>query len=265
MKKSAYSINELKSAPVFDAKKRQKRLGKVHSFVFHPQKRRVVGFTVKCPDVALMFHRPDLFVALDSFEVEDGNIHVSEGNAATGKAACKRMGIAWDECILWQGLPLMTEDGKRCGYVGDVVFETETGAVVSITVDRGKSAEVLLGTAEIPAAWIRGFKLGVGDKLATAEGDDFMHGAIIVSSEALSVSAEGGVAEKAGAATAVAAAKVSNVADKVKPAASQAAHKTGEAVNKGAFALGSQLGKTRGMFSSFKEEYRRASKGEDDS
>lgn len=32
-----------------------KKIGKVRRFVFHPSEKRVVGFTVKRPDAALMF------------------------------------------------------------------------------------------------------------------------------------------------------------------------------------------------------------------
>lgn len=78
---------------------------------------------------------------------------------------------------------------------------------------------------------------------------------------------EGGLAEKAGTASAVVGDKASraaaSVSDKVKPAATEAAHKAGEAVNDGAYKLGVQLSKTKGMFSNFKEEYRRARNGED--
>ena len=71
MKKSEYLISELLGVPVYEPGKKgkpSKRVGKVRHFVFHPKARRVVGFTVKRPDIALMAHRSDLFVALDGFE-----------------------------------------------------------------------------------------------------------------------------------------------------------------------------------------------------
>lgn len=265
MKKSIYALSNLKGAPVYDARKPSKRIGKVHSFIFHPHKRRVIGFTVKRPDVMLMAHRSDIFVAFDAFDVDDGHILISDDSGSTGRAACKRLGVDWDECVIWQGLPLMTEAGERCGYVGDVRFRTEDGVVLSLLVDRGATADVLLGLTEIPADLIEGFKQGVGDKLITAEGDDFMHGAVIVSPEALKISAEGGLAQKAGEATAIAGDKASKVMEKAKPVASDVAKKTGYAVNKGAYAVGKQLSKTKGIFASFKEEYRRARDGEEDS
>lgn len=263
MKKSEYKISELRNAPVFTMSKKLKRIGKVHSVIFHPHKRRVVGFTVKRPDIALMMHRSDLFVAFDGFDVEEGSIVIDEAKGTTGSAACKRLGISWDDCVIWQGLPLMTEDGKRCGLVGDVLFATEDGAVKSLFIDKGTSAGALLGVAEIPASYILGFKLGVGDKLSAANEEDFLHGAIILSDEALAIQAQGGLAERAGKASAVVGHKASQAFEKAKPVASNVAQKTGDAVNKGAYSLGKQLSKTKGMFSAFKEEYSKARFGED--
>ncbi len=266
MKKSEYLISELHGVPVHEPGKKgkaSKRIGKVHHFVFHPKARRVVGFTVKRPDIALMAHRSDLFVALDGFEIEDGHILIDPKGPLVGKAACKRLGVSWDECIMWQGLPLMTEAGERCGFVGDVRFATADGAVQSVSIDRGKTADILLGYTDIPASMVKGFKLGVGDKLNNEDGEDFLRGAIIVSSEVLGMASEGGLAEKAGTASAVVNDKATKAVNKVKPAATQAAHKAGEAVNDGAYKLGVQLSKTKGMFSNFKEEYRRARNGED--
>ena len=266
MKKSEYLISELRGVPVYEPGKKgkdPKRVGKVHHFVFHTKERRVVGFTVKRPDIALMAHRYDLFVALEGFEIQDGHILIDPKGPFVGKSACKHIGVSWDDCIMWQGLPLMTEAGDRCGFVGDVRFSLPSGAVQMVAVDRGKTADILLGYTDIPASLVEGFKLGVGDKLNNEDGDDFLRGAIIVSPEVLSMAAEGGLAEKAGAASAVVNDKAAKAMNKVKPVASQAAHKAGEAVNDGAYKLGVQLSKTKGMFSSFKEEYRRARNGED--
>ena len=82
--------------------------------------------------------------------------------------------------------------------------------------------------------------------------------AMVVDDAAKDLVAEGGVAEKAGAVTAVAVDKVHTTVDKAKPVVSEAAKKTGEVVNKGAYATGKQIAATKGMFSGFKEEYDKA-------
>lgn len=261
--KEVFTTKELSGVSVALAQKPQKVVGKVHSFIFHPTQCRVVGFTVKRPDVALMFHRGEIFVALDAFTIKDGILIVSDERQATDKAACKRLGIDWDSCIIWQGLPLLTAKGKRIGYVGDVSFFLETGEVISLKVDRGKSAELLIGVTELPAEVIKGFTFGAGDALNTLADDQEIKGGIVVFDEALSYSAEGGVAERMGSASAVGMHKVSQAIDKTKPVRQEAAKKTSDAVNRGAFALGHKLSETKGMFSNFKKEYKKARYEED--
>lgn len=246
-------------------------LGKVRHAVFHPRKRRVLGLLVKRPDALLMFHRHDLFVPLGTFDIRDGGIYPNENAQSEGKDLFKRLGISWDSCVLWAGLPVMAEDGTVLGTVRSARFDARTGDVESIEVEQGLAAKALLGRLTVPAEMVRGFRRGVGVELAASddvqdvEGEpgteladpdvDASRGALVVSDEAKALVAEGGMAEKAGRASAVAA---DTVERKVKPAASQAAEKTGEAVNAGAFALGRQLGRTKGMFSEFKQEFDKA-------
>ena len=262
--KDIYTTRELVGVRVEHAKKPGKRIGRVRHFVFHPSEHRIIGFAVKRPDAALMFHRTDIFVALDGYQIVDGVIMINDDSQSTGRAACKRLGVSWDDCVIWQGLPLMTATEDRLGYVGDVSFNAKTGEVVSLKVDKGASTDLLLGESELPADLIEGFKIGIGDNLSKASEDDFFRGAIVVSPEALSLERSGGLAEKAGAGAAVVAHKIDTVKEKVKPKASEAAQKAGEAVNKGAYNLGVQLSKTRGMFAAFKEEYKKAAQGEGD-
>lgn len=286
MNETTYSVNKMRGMSVIEQGDRQKRIGKVRSFVFHPSKRLVVGFTVKRPDVAWMFHRSDLFVAFDAFECHEGKLYVSDDQATTGKAACKRLGISWDDCILWQGLPLMTDDGVVVGHVGDVTFDATTGQVVSLSVDQGATRNALLGTSHLDASQILGFKLGVGDNLDLSDEGEFVQGVLIVADDAVNVERLGGLAEKAGAASAVASYKVSEAVDAAKPKVSEAAdaaktavgvakdraetawknrpdkdeatERASVAMEEGAYKLGKQMSRARGMFSGFKENYRQA-------
>lgn len=259
--------------------KKGRSLGKVRRFVFHPTERRVIGVLVKRPDAALMFHRKDLFVALDGFDLGDGCIIVHDDAAATDKGALKALGVDWDRCVLWVGMPLMTQSGDFLGYADTVTFDGDTGAVLSVATENGAASDVILGKREIPAALIKGFRLGQGMAVA-ADGEDASEeeaalGAILVSDEAAAIDADGGVASAAGKATAVVADKAKKgaakakiaareQAQKAKPVVDEAARKTGEAVEEGAYALGRQLGRATGMFSAFKEEYRKAVKDDDD-
>lgn len=261
MAKKLISTSDLAGTRVVGGKKSTKRIGKVRSCVFHPKEKRCIGFIVKRPDLLWMFHRKDKFVAIDGYDFEDGRIVVRDDAAATDNAACKRLGVNWDDCVLWVGMPIVAQCGQSLGVVGSVTFNLATGAVDSIETSTGAASNALLGKRIIPASLVAGFKRGVGAELAqSAEGaDDVVElGAILVQDEALEVSAEGGWADAAGRATAVAAASAHTAVDKVKPKVSSAAEATGAAINKGAFATGKQIGKAKTMFSDFKEEYDKA-------
>ena len=243
-------------------KEQAKRIGKVRCCVFHPKEKRCIGFIVKRPDLLLMFHRKDLFVSLRGYDLEDGRIVVRDDPSATGQAACKDLGVDWDECVLWEGLPVMTADGESFGYVGTITFDRKTGEIDSFEVDTGVASNALLGTMTIPGDMIRGFRRGMGTALTMVgsegeEQDNPELGALLVIDEVKELKAEGGAAEQAGKAVAVA-------ASKVKPAASEAAHAAGEAVNKGAYATGRQISRASGMFSEFKSEYDKARGLKDD-
>lgn len=248
-----------------------KKLGRIHLFVFHPTRPQLVGFLVKRPDVALMFHREDSFIAFNGFDVIDGDIVLREGPHASGRTATKALGVNLDTCVMWLGLPAMCADGTSLGMCEDVEFSTQTGKVETLTVTQGATANALLGRREIPGDLVRGFKRGMGAKLWLTDDDDDNPdalGAILVADEARELEASGGVAEKAGAATAVAADKAQKtykkVVRKVKPAAQDAAKATGNAVQKGAYATGRQIARTEGMFTNFKDEFKKAMHGEDD-
>ena len=261
MSKNLITTKELYNVRVIGGKKGTKRIGKVRSFVFHPKERRLIGFMVKRPDLLWMFHRKDLFVSLDGFELDDGRIVLSDDSKTRDKAACKALDVRLDDCVIWVGLPVVTESGDTLGTVGTVTFSLVTGKVDSFVVNTGATANALLGTRSVPVDLIRGFKRGIGTALAGQyEGDDEtpVLGAILVDDAAAEIAVEGGAAEKAGAATAVAMDKAHTAVDKAKPKVSEAAHAAGDAVNKGAYAAGKQIGAATGMFSDFKKEYDKA-------
>lgn len=263
---------------VVDAKK-GKRIGKVRTFVFHPTERRCIGFLVKRPDAAMMFHRKDLFVALSGYHVDDGQIVVHDDSSASDKGAIRDLGVNLDACVIWAGMPVVVKSGECLGFVSEVSFDGETGVVESLVVENGATSDLLLGKRTVPARLVKGFRTGYGTPLVqsgdSAAGEipeDAERGAILVSDEALETSVEGGAAAAAGKATAVVTHKVkkgaarakvaaSAKAEKAKPTAQAVAKKTGEAVEAGSFAVGKQLGKATGMFAAFKEEFDKASKG----
>lgn len=207
------TTHELTGTRVLGGKKGTKRIGKIRRFVFHPKEKRVIGFVVKRPDLLWMFHRADVFVPIDGYDLVDGRVIIRPDAAASGKAYCKKEGLNWDDCVLWVGLPVMSEDGESYGIVGNVTFNRLTGTVDCFETDNGATSNALLGKRTIPADMVRGFKRGMGAALANMgaegmEGEEVQLGAMLVSPQVADLNSEGGVAEKAGAATAVAVDKV---------------------------------------------------------
>ncbi len=238
-----------------------KKMGRVRACVFHPKQKRCVGLLVKRPDVALMFHRADLFVAVNGYDIVDGALVIRDDAAATDRGACKALGIDLDDCVLWLGLAVMCQDGTSFGTVGDVLFHPQTGAVETLVVSKGATANTLLGKLNVPAQDVLGFKRGMGTQLYMADRVEQME-------------VSGGVAEKAGEATAVAADKAKRAVRKVKPqaqaavdaakpVAQKAAKAASEAVDKGAFATGRQIGRATGMFGSFADNFKKAMADDD--
>lgn len=242
-----------------------KKLGRIHSLVFHPKKSRIVGFLVKRPDIAWMFRREDAFVAINGFDIlEDDSgkqvIVVKDDPWATGRGALKAQNVNLDDCLIWIGLSLLCEDGTSLGTIGSVDFEPESGQIKDIIVSQGATANALLGKRKIPAAMVKGFRLGVGSKINMPDNseDGQATGAIIVKNEAKDIPVSGGAAETAGEATAIVADKVKKTSAKAKEKMAPAMNNAGKAVQKGAYVTGRQIARTEGMFKNFKDEFKKA-------
>ena len=274
------STRKLVDKKVFGGKDHAKHLGKVKAFIFHPQEKRCVGFVVKRPDVALMFHREDLFVAFDAFTVEDdGDIYVSQKTGATGDAACKRLGVDWNTCLVWRGLPVVTEAGETIGIVGDVLYDGLTGDVRSMKVDANASANALLGRRNIDSGLILGFRTGIGAPLLSTDMAEYnddaavVCGGILVANEVKDIVTEGladmagrkagELSVKARVKAAQAKPKAEALASTAKDAATKGAQTAGKAINKGARFAGERLAQTKSALAAFKEEYDKAMKGEE--
>lgn len=213
-----------------------KKLGKIHFPVFTPGGTRVVGFMVRQPDIAGMVKQPDRFVALDAIGVYEGAVAVEDVKGTYDTAAAKRLGINLDECIIWTGMDVRTESGEKVGYCSDVEFKPRSGNVIGYSITSGTASSVLVGDIEMPPAMLRGYA----------------QGAMIVADEVRDLGFSGGAAAKAAEASAV-------VGAKVKKGAKALDDKGSVVVDKGSRALGKQLGRTRGMFKSFADEYKKAS------
>ena len=213
------------------------KLGKVHFPLCYPGGRKLAGFLVKRPDVVGMVKREDIFVAFDALEIRDDLLCVKDIPAATGDAAIKRLKLEWDICILWTGMDAKTRSGKDLGFIGDLNVNWKTGEVESFHVGDGSVAQSLVGHLDIPTSYLLGYDKG------------FM----IVKDEVLQLKLSGGAAGIAGEQYAKAKEEGKKIAAKVDDAGAKA-------LDQGSKDLGKQLGKTKGMFGAFMDEYKKASK-----
>lgn len=261
---------------VRDAKGKLKKFGRVRATVFHPTQPRAIGYVIKRPDALLMVKRKERFAAIDRIEVVEGGISVVNAPDSWDAEACKRLGVDYDACIIWECMPVRTESGKELGTIANVVFSANDFMVDHIDISTSAANRMLLGSSDIPAAQIVGYR----------------DGAIVVRDNQADLEESGGAAAAAGVAWAKTKHAASQGTKKAGNAINEGAYKAGEAigsvrdkaskvaheheekkreaaergeytgVDKAANLLGKQLGRASGMFKGFKEEFDKASKGD---
>ena len=234
-----------------------KLVGKIHQAVFFPDGKTVAGLLLMRPDIGGMIRREDAFLALDSMAYDDRGLVAWRGAASFDDAARERLALDWDACIIWCGMDAKTDTGKELGWVSDIEFSPKSGRVQAFLVDDGSVAKSLVGSVAIPPELLIGYK------------DGYM----VVKDEASTLTLTGGLAGKAGEGYA-----------KAKEQGRKAAESAAEATYAGARGVGKAIGKAkrsykkktkgkdasqligehakgaRNMFSSFMDEYRKASK-----
>lgn len=215
--------------------RRHRKIGKVFKTVFSPDGLKVVGFIVRRPDLLWMIKRPEKFLALDAIDVQDGVIVPTMGSKSWDDEAMKRLELDWDRCIIWEGMEVKTSAGVEIGRVDELSFDERTGDLNSLFLDDGATSRALLGSIEIPAELMVGYKKGI----------------LIVKPEAKDLLPSGGLAAKAGEASA----KVSTTAAKSQAAATEA---TAKAIESGTVAVGKGVNRIKrsvtGAADAFKRE-----------
>jgi hypothetical protein len=220
--------------------------GKVRRVVFHPSRPVAVGVIVKRPDVLWMFKRKERFAALDRLVACEGGFLVENDRADTwDAAACKRLGVDFDDCLLWDYMDCVNEDGEKLGTITAVAFFEDDFAVDHIDISSGRAERALTGARNIPAAHIKGYR----------------DGAIVVDVAAGEVQAQGGLAGKAGQTWATAKHKAGKARRETDEKATKFADEAGDKAEAAGEKLGWQVGAWGQMFKDFKSEYDKASKG----
>ncbi len=256
-------------------------VGQVRQVVFTPTGDQAVGLLVRRPDVAGMVKRDDVFLALDALTVGDHGLVATKGDESFDAIARERLGLDWDTCLLWTGMDAKTTDGKELGWISDVEFYPKTGRVKAFYVGDGSVAKSLVGDVVIPGEMLRGYRDGYLLVAPEAAGLALNGGLAARAGEGYARAKLGGkeVVSKAGAAAGNAVEKgafelgraigkakraVADTDDDAKTKASKTkASKTKASKTKkksAAHAVGRRIGRTKGMFGSFVDEFKKASK-----
>ena len=207
-------------------------LGKIHHGVFAPHSTRLVGFMIKRPDIICMIKRSDLFMALDSFAVSNDSRYDDNTGAEVlfcdnpaeglGDVAIKRLGLDWNQCVMWFGMDVMTQSHKNLGRIVDFTFSPHSGEVEHFEASTTQAATALIGNVMIAPQHVNGCKKQT----------------MIVSDEVGAHSFSGGVAGKVGEAVG----KVQVHSTKACKTFMKHAEK---GVEKGSHSLGRALGKAK--------------------
>lgn len=224
------STSELHKLHVYvrNSKGGLKRFGRIRAAVLHPAEPRVIGYVIRRPDALLMVKRKERFVAVDRVEQVEGGLCVIDAADSWDEKACKRLGVDYDACIIWEYMLVRTESGRDLGVVSNVCFSEEDHKVDHIDISTSAADRVLLGSSDIPASRILGYR----------------DGAIVIAGSEEDVQESGGVAASAGVAWA-----------KTKHAAAQGTKKAGEAINEGAYKAGEAIGSVRDKAARAAEEH----------
>lgn len=211
-----------------------RKIGKIYQTVFDPSGLRVVGFVVRRPDLLWMFKRPEQFLALDSVDFEGDSAYASHGSESWDNKAIARLGIDYETCLMWEGMDVKTQNGEELGRVNNISFDEETGQVETFFLDDGGLARSLVGSVEITRQMVVGYRKGF----------------LVVTQEAAERKLTGGLAAKAGEATA-------RASIQAKEGARQAGQAAGKAVDAGAYGLGRAIGRVKSSVTGARDEYRK--------
>jgi uncharacterized protein YrrD len=240
-----FSTRELRGARVTGGKYGTRRIGKVLRAVFRPDDYALAGYLVARPDILFMFKRRDRFLAWDAFRIVDGRVVATIDRDSWDEPACKRLGIDWDECLILEGMLLVTTDGEKIGIIDAVEYNERSGKTNAFQVTDGIATKTLIGVSTIPLDLIIGYR----------------DGRMVAKRTACAIGAEGGLAEKAGEQAAIATHVIKEKTESARKTADDVSKKAGKAAGQAldvsSKALGKQLGRTKGMFKGFRDEYKK--------
>ncbi|MBQ9690554.1 MAG: hypothetical protein IJV62_00355 [Eggerthellaceae bacterium] len=247
----------------------EKKIGVIHRAVLKYDGSECLGFFVRRPDVALMFHRSDVFVSFTHLEAYDKAFSTSERHIHDAPDKGRT------QYIIAHGRAVYAPNGEQMGFVKDIAMNAN-GKTQALYVAPDEAHRYLLGMLVVPF------------EICSLQENVSRRSFVVTTHEVWKLKPQGGWAEDA--ATFVA--QVQKKADEIyetairtgkdgmkktsqwaksaanamqveipdiQQAQSAATDRAVAAVEKAAFATGKQLSKTKGMFSGFVDAYKQAS------
>ena len=149
-----------------------KRIGRVIDALFDHERPVVVGYLMERPRFLWLFDRADRHLAADRATLSRSGVDITDTSSAWDKGAASRLGIDWDETVIWSNMPARTASGASLGVVRDARFDPATGALEALIIGGGATADLVVGVRDVASELVTGYRDGaivVDDSVAVAE------------------------------------------------------------------------------------------------
>ncbi len=97
-------------------------VGRVNAVLFHASEPRVVGVQIDPGAVFGVIDRKSSFALLPALALSEDRMafQLSDTRLPKSGAGERALGFSWDDSVIWQRMPVRSEDGGEVGTVHDV-------------------------------------------------------------------------------------------------------------------------------------------------
>lgn len=161
-------LTDFEELPVVDA--RGKSVGRVARALFDPADPVIVGFEIRMRPLGHLLERPRRYVPRSGVLVSEKRVTLVE-KTRPEKAGATRLGVDWEQAVIWHAMPVRTVSGALLGEVKDADLDGE-GRVSRLVLTRGTTSDIAIGVREVSGESVLGYADGavrVADSVDTPE------------------------------------------------------------------------------------------------
>ncbi|TLM65775.1 MAG: hypothetical protein FDZ70_10840, partial [Actinobacteria bacterium] len=151
-------ISAIRGLPV--AGRTGRLLGTVSEVLFHPSEPRVIGLQVAPPAFLYVLSRAPRFLPLTRVAVWGAEAIGASSRLPSKRAGEREIGAAWDDTVIWRGMPVLSQGGTAAGRVADAGFTKVSGRVTRVLLTGGVVNDVAFGAREVAGELVIGFEPG---------------------------------------------------------------------------------------------------------